>query len=71
MWIAQEQQQLSPSGIPNIGSISPLPDFRRESSCSTEMNLALPVPKEFADSRHGSFADSRHGSFAETFGDDR
>ncbi|KAK7582693.1 hypothetical protein V9T40_014138 [Parthenolecanium corni] len=59
----QQQQQLSPIGIPNICSISPLPDFRRESSSSTEMNLALPVPQEFAD--------SRHGSFTETFSEDR
>lgn len=48
-----------PSIIPNVISISPLPDFRRDSSCSAEINLeSLPVPKEFADSRHGSFAET-------------
>ncbi|XP_065210954.1 diacylglycerol kinase eta-like isoform X2 [Planococcus citri] len=58
-----DENRLSPASppllIPNVGSISPLPDFRRDSSCSAEINLeSLPVPKEFADSRHGSFAET-------------
>lgn len=51
-----------PLAVPNLTSISPLPEIRRDSSCSAEINLeSLPVPKQFADSRHGSFAETAEG----------
>lgn len=49
---------VSPGEIPNVISISPLPEVRRASSSSNEIHMeSLPVPREFADSRHNSLVE--------------
>lgn len=54
-------QQLTPSSIANPISISPIPMSRRDSSCSTELNIeSLPAPVEFADCRHEAVLDDQN-----------
>lgn len=42
------------SPTPNVASLSPMPDIRRESQVRPEELLTLPAPDDFADSRRNS-----------------
>jgi len=59
-------QQLTPTSIANPISISPLPMLRRESSCSTELNIeSLPAPVEFSDCRQEIVLDDQNAVYVE------
>ncbi|KAF0760760.1 diacylglycerol kinase eta-like [Aphis craccivora] len=59
-------QQLTPTSIANPISISPLPMLRRESSCSTELNIeSLPAPVEFSDCRQEIVLDDQNAVMSE------
>lgn len=61
-------QQLTPTSIANPISISPLPMLRRESSCSTELNIeSLPAPVEFSDCRQEIVLDDQNAVYVELF----
>ncbi|XP_058801772.1 diacylglycerol kinase eta isoform X2 [Phymastichus coffea] len=55
------------SPTPNVASLSPMPDIRRESQVRPEELLTLPVPDDFADSRRNSSIQGVFSFYSSTF----